>query len=525
MNDKEFLNSLRDIDKGLVQEAAEYKKAPRLKTAWIATAAAGVLALIAGGALLIGGIKHKDRDSDKEALAAPTIEATESAEAPTNVPTETANNGSGTSSSSHAGSGDKIEPQGDEVYGYPNIDYTVLNGVYYEKIMESDDLSLMGAEVGEVTEYVHIYRYYGYVGGFIDEGGNFDPNGPDFREHTGNLIGKIYAVRDYPTEYLLCQKDGRHLRIYFSLYRLRYFHGRDILEAAFGVSERFAGLEYMREQRYDSTIQEYTQFYEPIDPELYGDRIEAFIDALDNAEYVQDMPEYADGLHSKDDRVGFLRIMLNDGMYVNVVLYEHGYAWIYDIDQLMRTGGVLKLDNEAAEGIAELVRGKLVFTEYPERIVYDFEDAISDPWLGSATPKRIPEGFKVTGVNLMKYSVYELDHSSDLPDMDKDAPTKYLFVYMHPEDDDKIFDIHIDVFNRDDERCFEDFAGVFNEFIPIEEFDSSKIMEYLNDPDYPMYGALLRVGEVSVKITVTAAKEDAAKAKQILMELVDSING
>ena len=512
MKSNEFLSSLGDIESNFIKEAAAVEQASSRRHGRIIAAAAAALALLAGGAVLLGTLGQKNKGANYSVHAEPTAQADLTSEA-TQWPDATfillpaGNEGliSDANSSEEIGS-----------------DYLIFNGSYYEKMADMDNAALAGAAIGEVTKLVNSNVYFGRSEDDAVSEGNADAEPLSFEEHTGSMLGTIYAVQDYPTDYIVCQKTDNGVRVYFGKYGREFNYGGDILENCFGVSRRFAGLEYMREQHYDSTTGDYSQYYEPIDPELYGDVITAFTDALKNAEYRYEPDEFPNGV-STSDRIAYLRIMLNGGMCVNVVLYDGGHAWIYGSDGYL-ANGVLCVDKTVAEGLAELVRNKLVFTGSPKPTAFAYEDAVNDPWLGSAVPKRLPDGFDAVNVRLFKCSYYELEHSDRLPESSEGDPTGYLFLIVRPNEGDRLFDIHIDVFNSDEEKYFIDYGGVLNEFVPLEEFGADDIRVFLNDPDSPVYGAFVRVGNASVKITVGVMKEDAAAAQKVLMELVDSIS-
>lgn len=527
MNSNEFLNSLGEIDTKYVEEAAKPKRASSGRLiGWLAAAAAA-LALIAGGAVLLGGLRHSTPEGEISAqageTAAPAV-LTDAPAASTVVPFETA-------APLSRLPGDEDHFISDALSGYMSDDYLIFNGSYYNKMKDHDDPDLAGTVIGEVTELVNSRVYTGRNTHDIVDETETEPQKAEYREHTGNLSGPIYAVLDYPSDYIVCQKlENGSVRVYFNSYKQEFRYAREILEDCFGVSRKFAGLEWLSRHHFDRPSQVLTEYYDPIDPALYGDRISAFMDALVNAEWRPTSEVFGDMISGKD-HVAYLRIMLDDGMYVDLDLYEDGHAWIHEIDGHIGNG-VLCLDKEAAEGIAELVRGEYVYTQYPPVITFTYEDAVNDRWLGSAVPKRIPDGLTAVNVMLYKVTSYELYHLDELPEYDAEQPTKYASIILRPQGEiqwpaagGKLIDVHMDIVPSEDERSFANYASTLNSFVPIEEFTSADIKLLIHDYETPTYGAFVRCGGTSVRILVTVERKDAEEAQALIMELVNSIRG
>lgn len=523
MNSNEFLASLGEVDNEYVQEAAAVRKAsPRRLVGWLAAAAAA-LAVIAGTAVLLGGLRPKADDGVKTAHTGETAHPGQTAEASaTGVPFETA------APTAHLPGGDDIE---NEDTSNPSENYLIFNGNYYHFMMDAEQPSLFGEPIGEVTKLVNSHAYWGNVGEMIDEsldGGRTQLM--PFEEHTGNLRGTIYAVQDYPAEYIVCQKlASGAARVYFNVYGRELRFGRDILEDCFSVSSRFESLSYRSEHHLDRPSGQYTLYYTQLDPELYGERIAAFMEALCDAEYR--LEEFPNGL-STADRVAYLRIALSGGMYVNVVLYEDGHAWIYEIDRNIPCG-VLCLDKAAAEGIAELVRGKLIFTEYPEPSVFTFEQAAGDPWLGKAVPKRIPDGMEAFGVLISSSSYTELFGKDGPGGQPGDGgPTRYISLQLgpdssayRPETGGGLMQVYMEIVPGEDAPYLSEYAFGYYEFVPLEAFGSSDIELVKDEGDLMVYGAFIRVDDAAIRIAVTCETKDAAEAQALIAQLAGSING
>lgn len=505
------LRAFGEIETGFVQEAAERKKAfPR--RILILAAAAAVLVLLIGGALLVirpwssGEHTAQARPTTApEETASPAPDATASpapgeTAGPVNVP------GGQTG-------GKQTHNAGTLGTGYSS--YVVYNKQFYDLMEDVDDPSLIGEKVGEVTKLVD-GSYY------LDSLSHIRVTTGIFAEHTGGMYGDIYSVRGYSTDFMLCQKKKNgDVRIYFNYLVCRSEYGRDFLEDGLHLSESFASLQLLRESRWNTVEHTGTDFYEEIDPALYGDRIEAFLAALLGARVrregeVNPYTEVPTGGYILESE-GTLRVVLKDGLYFDVLLTKTGYAFL-NRNLLGTKRYVLCLEHEAADGIGELIRGKYVETQIPAPAT--IEDAAADPWLGAAVPKRVPEGMEVQAVVLEKHSLAEL-RGDFLPERGEDDPTKWISIQLGTAN--LYPDVHIDAVPREDEGYLNEYGGVLSEFAELDGFSVSDLVYLRSDPDQHTVAAFVHVGEASVRITVTVPADGERGAEELIFALLGSI--
>lgn len=507
-----------DMDDRFVREAAEAElktKNSSRRTLWRVAAAAAAVALIACAALML---TKPGKDSGHTALnptQAPETTAPEVTETPdiTPVPDDTA--APVDVPGGDAGHG-QTHNAGTLGTGYAT--YVVYGQQFYDLMEDIDDPSLVGEKVGEVTRLVD-GSYY------LDSLNHERVTTAIFAEHTGGMYGDIFAVRGYSTDYLLCQRTkSGEVRIYFNFLKCRCQYGRELLEDGLKLSENFASLQFLKESRWNIVEQTGTDFYEEIDPALYGDRIEAFLAALLDAEFrpASEAHVQVDGGGYRLEYEGTLRIVLRDGLYFNVSIDRTGHVWLNENLRgfLGYWNRMLFLDREAADGIVELIHGKFVETQVPAPAT--LADAAADPWLGAAVPKQAPEGMEEETVCIEKHSLKELRNDTVLEERGEDDPTKWITITFGAKYGGLPI-AHIDIVPREDEGCLNEYGGVLSEYAAIESFSVSDFVHFTSDSDSDTVAAFVRVGEASVRITVTVRKGGIPEAEALIFSLLNSI--
>lgn len=496
-------DSIGKTDEAYIDEVNGLRERSRKRrTRWFVSAAA-VLLVIAGavGAILaVNGKKAKD-DVTADVTLSP-VKATPSP-TPNAAPSETPGSPTGQS----------FEESSEQLDDYR---YLIYNSKFYDRMSVLDDLGIIGERIGEVTEIKPDELYFDreYNPYHIEEetsapAGTAEP----YKEHTGSIIGPIYAVKGYDTDKLVCQKFHGKVCVFYSIFDCGDDGARALLEGCFNVKERLKSLKFKAEIRItDNDADPFIEVYEEIDPELYGDKISAFLDALVNAHWApRDELNDPDGggFSVRDNRTGILRLDFGDGMFIDLGVWCNRYIQIYELWHFRLTDYLL-LDEEAAMGIADMIRGTPVTVDMRQHDITTLDDCTSDAWLGYAVPQTIPSGFGLENCAISNADPGK-EHDGERPD--PSAPTRSIELrYREKAGDAQIW---VWIVSWDD-------RGVFDapeDFIPIEGFTEADVFKMPDDGGPWDYCIYLKVGNAAVRITARGATEEQ------LTELVRSIRG
>ncbi|MBR6108449.1 MAG: hypothetical protein IKQ36_01820 [Clostridia bacterium] len=488
MNSREFLESIGDIDNGLINGARDMEAKPKRRLARLVPAAAALVLALGAAAVTMAVMKPKTPADDKAASAPVPTEAVK----PAGLPTE------------HGGD---IVAEGDEG-GSEESEwrYLIHDSRFYDLISVIDGAqALVGERIGEVSEVMDPEWFFdsnAEVSADAIEGGLPAHTAMPLKERAGGMKGPVYALRGYDPEYVVGQLDGSgRLRVYYSAFGAEHRRGADLFETFFGG---FDGLEFRSKLILHRSPEEYyEEVWEPIGAG-HGESVAAFIAALDAAEWRDEGELFPEGV-STADRVGYLRLTKPDGMRIDIVLWENGCVWVYEAQRL-ENGRVLCLDKDAAEGVASLIRGRSEFLDPDKMPEATLLDCVNDPLLGAAAPKRAPEGFA------SRAALYTEDD------------VRCAELIFRPQGDD-FPDVHVDIVPAEHkDRIAGLFDGEAAEFRPLDGFSRELIRE-CSDGEYEHFEAFVLAGGCAVRITAEAPVNGGWDLPGLIMSVLDSING
>lgn len=495
MNSREFLESVGDIDNEMIKAAQEMEAKPRRRRG-VLTAA--LLAAALGAAVTVAVLMPKAPAGDKEASASTPVPAVTGK--PTELPADRQEDPAAKETDEVCFTDTNVEGLGTDRDGR----YLIYNNRYYDliSVVEGGD-PLVGERLGEITEVVDPDWFFDMLNDFaVDEGSLPAHTAMPYREHAGGMLGPIYSLRGYDPELVVGQLEGDGaLRVYYNIAATEHRRGAELFETFFNG---FNGLEFRSKLiLHRNPASYYEEVWEPIGAE-YGERVSAFIAALDEAEWRNEEEIFNNGI-STADRVGYLRLTKPDGMHVNLVVWENGCVWIYEAHKL-ENGRVLCLDNEAAEGIASLIRGKSEFLDPDKAPDTTLEDCVNDPELGAAVPKHAPEGFIASAISL-----------------NTEEGVRHASLIFRPEGEN-FPDLHIDVVPKEHAELFDGSFGEATAFYEIESFDKELIRAY-PDEDFEYRAAFVYAGGCAVRITACAPLNGEWDLAELIMSVLDSIKG
>ena len=504
ISNDDLLDSIGNADERYVAEVSAVRERGNDRRLWSIVGAAAAAVLVAVGAVMaVAVMKPKAPDDEKSAYVSPGPTGYAVA-LPTGTP-DTVVKASDTADPAAQFPGPQVIHE--SLSQYAARDYLIFDSAYYALFNELEDAAeLLGERVGEITALRDGRLYFDH-GEIYASDLEIIPAGTamPYEEHTGGRLGAVYAARGYSPDVIVCQEgDYGTVLVYYKVFAHEHVFGRDLFETDFSVGKELESLQFLHE-----TIplgnECYQYVYDDIDPELYGDRISAFVDALNEARWEPETEVFGTQGVSTRDRAGWVRLKLKNGMAIDFALWENGRVFFYKCNKL-NGGMVLCLDASASEGIAELIRGKhFISGQTAHRTT--LEDCMNDAWLGLAVPRAIPSGCELRSAGISPYSPFKDD------ELVPGDTTREISLILCGEGGADYPWIDVDVVSWDDRASFD----TTEEFVPIGEFTAANIIVSSDPGELWELCIFLRVGNAAVRITAIGA------SAALIMELVSSI--
>lgn len=217
-------------------------------------------------------------------------------------------------------------------------------------------------------------------------------------ELCGTSVGNIYTVKGYDPEDVLCMRGmNGAVDVYICDNGFTDSSPDKLFEGVFRLSEKAAAVRYFSKDH---------EYYE-LGSEEYGDAISGLIEALNGAEWINDLyseeSDFFDYSHYAEMTSQFLCIPLDNGFSLAVYVYDKGFISFPN----MFSSRLLKYDKSKLEPLFALMsdqKGKDLGNTHPGDF-YTEEVLKADKRFGAYVPKSIPDGYSYRSL----YAEYDVD--------------------------------------------------------------------------------------------------------------------
>ena len=201
---------------------------------------------------------------------------------------------------------------------------------------------------------VLVGEYVGTSIGMIDEWTSED----GYVDFAGSVAGDFYTVNGYDPSFMLCMKDEDGATwIFINNNGITLKTGADLFEKMLGLSSSDSdtvGVKNCTKVKYQTRYDWFNSIGEPLPVEGHAEDISAFIDALNEGEFMlfSDIPldEGNDNVYDGKE-IYHLYFEMENGMTIHLRLFEGGYVNFDGIRDVC-----VKVDEHVFDGLIETLK-------------------------------------------------------------------------------------------------------------------------------------------------------------------------